>query len=80
MKKILLVISIFLCSCDNSNSPTKVNAEVLRITLPNGSYQDYVKFTYDRHEYMTDYRSEFLYHLPSCPCYESHPKSILDYE
>lgn len=71
---------MFFCSCTSSNPPTQVNAEVIRITLPNGHYQDYVKVTYEGHEYLTDYRSEFFYHLQSCPCQQSQLKSILNYE
>lgn len=84
MKTILLIISIFLCSCvsivDNGNSPTQVNAEIIRVILPNGYYSDYVKFTYEGHEYLTDYRSKIFYHLQSCPCHQPQLKSILDYE
>lgn len=80
MKKLLLIISMLFCSCASNNSATQVNAEVIRVTLPNGCYQDYIKFTYEGHEYLTDYGSEILHHLSSCPCHEPQPKSILDYE
>lgn len=79
MRKLLILIAILFYSCTASDDlNTQVNAEVIRITLPNGCYQDYIKFTYEGHEYLTDYRSEILYHLPSCSCRQF--KSILDYE
>lgn len=81
MRKLFVLIAILFYSCAASDSlSTSVNAEVIRITLPNGCYQDYVKVIYEGHEYITDWRSEFWYHLPSCPCYKSQSKSILDYE
>lgn len=80
MKKILFIIGIFFCSCASNVSPTQVNAEIVRVTFPNGCYSDYIKFTYEGHEYLTNYGSEFLYHLPSCSCHQPQLKSILDYE
>lgn len=80
MKKILFIIGIFFCSCAGNIPPTQVNAEIIRVTLPNGCYSDYVKFTYEGHEYLTDYRSEIFYHLQSCPCHQPQLKSIIDYE
>lgn len=85
MKKILFIIGMFFCSCADNITPTQVNAEIVnaeivRVTLPNGCYSDYVKFTYEGHEYLTDYQSKIFYHLPSCPCHQPQLKNILDYE
>lgn len=81
MKKLFVLIVMLFCSCTAvDDSVTTINAETIKVTLSNGCYTNYVKFTYKGHDYLTDYHNDFLYHLPSCPCYQSRPKSILDYE
>ena len=70
MKKLFILIAIFFCSCTaTDNSITKVDAEIVQATLSNGCYVEFMKFTYEGHDYLTDYGRDFVYHLPSCSCY-----------
>lgn len=90
MRKLLFILSVLtIVSCCPAESTETITVgtstikttETIKIPsvridiVKTGSY--FYHFTYEGHEYITNYGCDFIYHIPSCPC-RNRVTSILD--
>lgn len=86
MQKLFLILSVLtIVSCGHVESteigstPAETTQTVkvpcIRIDVKNTGYYLY-QFKYEGHDYITDYKCSFVYHLSSCSCRSK--ESILD--